>query len=884
MKNLLLKFLDFCAEKINKVRKRIVNSSAPYLTLTYIKYDIKGRNISFTLTNNHLLEDKQMLKAIFDFLMTNDKFINFGFHKVIIVKAVINPKLSFMLHHNILLTNNTLFKEYYDKVEYNINKSYSNGGSSFQVDSIPRFEILVWNMDDIRNTNIKLTKSTLSDYKLKKLNDNFGLQKSKLALYKSKLGIRSYHNYIKALKNIIPLSPKSFACMDIESMEFKNKQIPVSISLANEDDKELFMIKCPKIMNTNSLNLAVDELWVNLFTYLIKNSHNYNTIFMHNLGSFDGYFNYKALSNHFDPDRVKTIIDHHNKFIKISLKLDHIQKEIVWLDSYRIFPVSLKELCKTFGGKGKLSKYKHKFNNFDVFKNENLLNEFKQYALQDSIALFDALIEAQKLYISQYNVDVTSILSSSTLSLKIFRQNFLDINIPILKGSEDNYIRTGYFGGHTDYYKAYITEGYYYDINSLYPFAMCKPMPHKLIKFYDNMTNIKLENFFGFCLAEITTPKNILKPLLPYKHEGKLIYPTGTWLGVYFSEELKAVQNRGYKITLLNGYEFSQISLFNKYVEHFYHKKKNSSGATRFIAKMHLNQLYGIFGRKKELIHTINIYRKDLHKYLSSRIIKSIIDINDDIITILIQNNLNDDIVEELNIFFETDIYSSYYEVRNNVALASAVTSYARIHMMDFICNNDIAYTDTDSIICSNKLDDKFISKELGLMKDELDGHLIQEAYFLDNKKYGYWMIGQKTYSNKIINESELVGIELNSEEFINKYGYWITDKNDNTIINRSVIAGVDRNSILFNDVRDIFNGKTIIKDIPFRFYKSFKDLSITVSSTKTSIKKSNDKQLINNYYIPKNIINLNHNLDNRSLFIKIKNKYINLIKHYLKL
>ena len=171
MKNLLLKFLDFCAEKINKVRKRIVNSSAPYLTLTYIKYDIKGRNISFTLTNNHLLEDKQMLKAIFDFLMTNDKFINFGFHKVIIVKAVINPKLSFMLHHNILLTNNTLFKEYYDKVEYNINKSYSNGGSSFQVDSIPRFEILVWNMDDIRNTNIKLTKSTLSDYKLKKLND-----------------------------------------------------------------------------------------------------------------------------------------------------------------------------------------------------------------------------------------------------------------------------------------------------------------------------------------------------------------------------------------------------------------------------------------------------------------------------------------------------------------------------------------------------------------------------------------------------------------------------------------------------------------------------------------------------------------------------------------
>jgi hypothetical protein len=48
-------------------------------------------------------------------------------------------------------------------------------------------------------------------------------------------------------------------------------------------------------------------------------------------------------------------------------------------------------------------------------------------------------------------------------------------------------------------------------------------------------------------------------------------------------------------------------------------KKKNSQGATKFIAKMHLNQLYGIFGRKKELIQTINVHRKDLNKYLLSK-------------------------------------------------------------------------------------------------------------------------------------------------------------------------------------------------------------------------------------------------------------------------
>jgi hypothetical protein len=75
---------------------------------------------------------------------------------------------------------------------------------------------------------------------------------------------------------------------------------------------------------------------------------------------------------------------------------------------------------------------------------------------------------------------------------------------------------------------------------------------------------------------------------------------------------------------MISGYEYSQTLLFNKYVDHFYNKKKTATGATRFIAKMHLNQLYGIFGRKQELIQTINIYRDELPKYLTNKIIKSI--------------------------------------------------------------------------------------------------------------------------------------------------------------------------------------------------------------------------------------------------------------------
>lgn len=60
---------------------------------------------------------------------------------------------------------------------------------------------------------------------------------------------------------------------------------------------------------------------------------------------------------------------------------------------------------------------------------------------------------------------------------------------------------------------------------------MCQPMPYEIIQYHKDMSNIKLNDFFGFCLAEITTPDNLLKPILPVRYDGKTIYPTGTWLG-----------------------------------------------------------------------------------------------------------------------------------------------------------------------------------------------------------------------------------------------------------------------------------------------------------------------------------------------------------------
>jgi len=278
------------------------------------------------------------------------------------------------------------------------------------------------------------------------------------------------------------------------------------------------------------------------------------------------------------------------------------------------------------------------------------------------------------------------------------------------------------------------------------------------------------------------------------------------------------------------------MGLFSDYVRNFYEQKRNSIGPERFIAKMHLNQLYGIFGRKHDLLETINIYKEDFDKFVGSRVIKSIIPINDKIIALLMHKNISDDLIDKLNFDLEMKLSNYQYLVNANVALASAVTSYARIHMIPFKVDGSCVYSDTDSTFTTKRLDSIYLGDDLGLMKDELNGLMIKEAYFLGNKKYGY------------------------------QY----EDKNGN-LITKSVFAGIERDSLTFEEIIKLSQGETLVKEIPLRFYKSLKTLSITIDSTHVSINRSIDKPLINNKYIP---LNLNsNNSKSNSFFNYLKKK-----------
>ena len=78
-------------------------------------------------------------------------------------------------------------------------------------------------------------------------------------------------------------------------------------------------------------------------------------IFAHNLGGFDGYFIFKALLLQLGIDKAQCVIDKEHDFIQMTAQLKKI--ELVFKDSYRLFGVSLDNLCYNFGVGGKASPY-----------------------------------------------------------------------------------------------------------------------------------------------------------------------------------------------------------------------------------------------------------------------------------------------------------------------------------------------------------------------------------------------------------------------------------------------------------------------------------------------------------------------------------------------
>jgi len=514
---------------------------------------------------------------------------------------------------------------------------------------------------------------------------------------------------------------------------------------------------------TNIFNKDQKELFNNFINKLLIRKYRGYNIYFHNLSGFDAFFLIKHLIYAgFDLDPKI----HSGKLINLRVSKGRNYYEIK--DSNLLLLQSLSKLSKSFKlevNKGifpyllsdinysgefpdytnfaKVSledynKEKSKFKNI----NWNFKKEAIKYCQQDSIILFKVLQAFAILIWSKFNLSINDYPTIPSLAFAIFRKNFMSKeSIAILKGKIQKAIQLGYTGGSTDMFIPQFnvlnnTEKklYAYDINSLYPFVMANnDFPIGDPSYIEIGENKNLEahlSLFGHFFAKVTAPDNLLHPILQLHYNNRTISPLGTFSGWFFSEELKNALAFGYKIEIFYGYSFDKGNIFKEYVETLYQIRTSypKSDPMNYIAKILLNSLYGRFGMHDLSSGTDILEKEEFLKWTEDEKI-DILETIEFGKYIMVRYKSLTSLKEKLN---ESKDFSNV-----NIAIASAVTAYARIHMSKFKNNQNLPnlyYTDTDSLYFDGPLPDSYISNtKLGKLK--LEG-VWDKAIFLAPKVY----------------------------------------------------------------------------------------------------------------------------------------------------
>lgn len=460
---------------------------------------------------------------------------------------------------------------------------------------------------------------------------------------------------------------------------------------------------------------------------IIKQNPLIKTVYFHNFSRFDGLFVLKHLALH------------HKMFKLKPLRRDNILYEVAVYsgkrmlfrlrDSLHLLSGKLEalanNLCPELGSKGSIPYDQVTLSNLSSMR-ESLV----EYMKQDILLLGGIMHNFQDLYAKTYKADIENKITTASLALSLFRSNYYDevqfpIHIP--NKNEDTFIRRGYYGGHADAYTPYGENLYYYDINSLYPFVMKEfPMPGGVPVWHSDLDSMELDSMFGFIQAYVECPKTMKRPFLPYRNEKDkdriLLFPTGEFVGVYYSEELKYARDLGYKVLPICGYLFQKMeSPFKDYVNSLFecrsNAKKEGNKALDYLYKLLLNSLYGRFG-----INPISTITEMCDKNRRDFLLRKGTFINEDL--------LREDLYM-VSYHSNMERGPDYWKPPKNSAiqLAAAITACARIYMHKYISREDCYYTDTDSIVLGNPLPEDLISSSV-LGKFKLEDQIKKRILF----------------------------------------------------------------------------------------------------------------------------------------------------------
>lgn len=250
-----------------------------------------------------------------------------------------------------------------------------------------------------------------------------------------------------------------------------------------------------------------------------------------------------------------------------------------FVDSLWLFGTALKNVAKWVGlEKGTVD-----------FETDNF-QELAEYNYLDCLILWRAIDEFESALLG---LGGELMMTLASCAMRLFRRQFLRRDIKT--HPEVNLAaRESYFGSRVEVIQHHVTDGYYYDINSSFPYAMTSPAPGDLRGIDRTMSD--REDALFLAQAEVEVPEMFLPPL-PLRHEGSVFFPTGRWKGWFNQVDLRLLEEKGGRILRVGRVlHFEPFDDLASYASTLYEKRR--TGTTDFdkiVYKLLLNSLYGKF-------------------------------------------------------------------------------------------------------------------------------------------------------------------------------------------------------------------------------------------------------------------------------------------------
>lgn len=559
------------------------------------------------------------------------------------------------------------------------------------------------------------------------------------------------------------------------------------------------------IIKNKTISYYGENCIIEALEYIFEKTEKITVIYIHNI-NFDGFLIIEALS--LINKKFSVFADNLNIY---NIIIENDNKQIIFRCSYKLLPMSLKKIGMILGEEKIIYPYKfinksnlfYKgaipdscfFNNiqeYNEFKSKNIYFDVEKYTIKyciKDLIITKKFIENLKEIILEFGIKIESINSAPSLALKIFEKKFNKNRIKLsYQQSLDKIARASYYGGKCEVYgnPKKNEKIYHFDFTGMYAQCMMEKYPFGECTFNTNSKDFIKPGIYWIEFESI----DMYLPILPHHRikDGKLMFTNGKLTGAFWFEEIILfIKNGGKIIKILYSITFEKYDyIFNEYTD-FFLKLRKKSEICNIFGKLMINSIYGRLGMRDIENYSFIDKKENINEIAKKIDIVSFHEMNNIVMINCINNNK-----------LENFLGAKKKKIKNNIVIASAITSKARIKLYkaqnEVIINKGrLLYSDTDSIFAAFNYD--VLGKKFGEIywDPNKKDTLIKEAVFFSAKSYALKtydnesIIKIKGYNQKNLNYDDVLKLSENNKNLkLNKY-LFLSKKNMNLTFNETI-------------------------------------------------------------------------------------------------